>query len=177
VSDLFFNRMKLLWIVPLVLLAGCGYSTGGRATRLPKSVQTIAIPAFVNQTQSYRIEQTMTAAVVREFNSRSNYTVVSDAAAGADATLRGTIVSTQLSPLTYDSQTGRASSAMVIVTMKVSVTDKQGKPLFENQNYVFREQYQVSREISSFFEEESPAVERMARDFARTLVADILENY
>jgi outer membrane lipopolysaccharide assembly protein LptE/RlpB len=169
--------MRLLWITPLLLLAGCGYSTGGKATRLPRSVQTIAIPAFVNQTQTYRIEQTMTAAVVREFISRSKYTVLSEVSPDADATLRGTVISTQLSPLTYDSQTGRASSAMVIVTMKVSLTDKQGKPLFENQNYIFREQYQVSREISSFFEEESPALERMARDFARTLVADILENY
>jgi outer membrane lipopolysaccharide assembly protein LptE/RlpB len=169
--------MRLLRIAPLLLLAGCGYSTGGKATRLPKTVQTIAIPTFINQTQTYRVEQTMTAAVVREFVSRSRYTVFSKAAPDADATLRGTIISTQLSPLTYDSQTGRASTAMVIVTLKVSLTDKQGKPLFENQNYIFREQYQVSREISSFFEEESPALDRMSRDFARTLVADILENY
>jgi outer membrane lipopolysaccharide assembly protein LptE/RlpB len=173
----FFQRMRLLWIVPLILATGCGYSTGGKATRLPQSVHTIAIPAFINQTQTYRIEQTMTAAVVREFNSRSKYRIVTDASADADATLRGTISTTQFAPLTYDSQTGRASSAIVTVTMKVSLTDKHGKPLFENQNYTFREQYQVSREISSFFEEESPAVERMARDFARTLVADILENY
>ena len=169
--------MRLLWLVPLILVAGCGYSTGGKATRLPGSVHTIAVPAFINQTQTYRIEQTMTAAVVRELNSRSKYQIVTDSSPDADATLRGTILTTQLAPLTYDSQTGRASSAIVTVTMKVSLTDKQGKPLFENQNYTFREQYQVSREISSFFEEESPAVDRMARDFARTLVADILENY
>jgi len=31
--------------------------------------------------------------------------------------------------------------------------------------------------VSSFFEEESAAAERLARDLARTLVADILENY
>ena len=171
------QRMQSLWIAPLLLLVGCGYATGGKATRLPRDVKTIAVPAFVNQTQTYRIEQTMTAAVVREFISRSQYAILADVSPDADAILRGTITSTQLSPLTYDSQTGRASSAMVIVTMKVSLTDKAGKPLFENQNYTFREQYQVSREISSFFEEESPAVERMARDFARTLVADILENY
>ena len=36
--------------------AGCGYHTAGHA-RLSHNVQTIAIPAFVNQTQTYRIEQ------------------------------------------------------------------------------------------------------------------------
>ena len=41
----------------------------------------------------------------------------------------------------------------------------------------FREQYQVSRELSSFFEEDSPALERLSRSFARTLVSNILEGF
>jgi hypothetical protein len=95
----------------------------------------------------------------------------------ADATLRGTVVSTELAPVTYDSRTGRASSGLVTVTMRVSLVDRKGKVLFENQNYQFREQYQISREITSFFEEESPAVDRLSRDFARTLVSNIVEAY
>jgi outer membrane lipopolysaccharide assembly protein LptE/RlpB len=160
-----------------LLMTSCGYTVAGKGSKLPATVQTIAIPAFVNQTQTYKVEQTITAAVVKEFISRTKYRVLNETSPDADATLRGTIVSTQLSPVTYDSQTGRASSAMVTVNLRISLTDKNGKVLFDNPNYVFREQYQVSREVSSFFEEESPAVERLARDLARTLVADILENY
>lgn len=160
-----------------VLLAGCGYSAAGKGSRIPANIQTIAIPAFINQTQTYRIEQSMTTAVIKEFHSRTKYRIVNDANDPSDAVLRGTIVSTQLAPITYDSQTGRASSALITVNMKVSLLDKGGKVIFENPNYIFREQYQVSREVSSFFEEESPAVERLSRDLARTLVADILENY
>jgi outer membrane lipopolysaccharide assembly protein LptE/RlpB len=160
-----------------LIFTSCGYRTAGKAVRIPANIQTIAIPAFVNQTQTYRIEQTMTAAVVREFISRSKYRVLNETSPEADATLTGTIVSTQLAPLTYDSQTGRASSALITVNLKIVLTDRSGKVLYDNPNYVFREQYQVSREISSFFEEESPAVERLSRDMARTLVADILENY
>ncbi|HUQ49106.1 MAG TPA: LptE family protein [Terriglobales bacterium] len=170
---------QLLVVIALLAMAfgSCGYKTAGRAVRIPSTVQTIAIPAFLNQTQTYRIEQTMTSAVVREFISRTKYRVLNDVSPEADATLHGSIVSTQLSPLTYDSQTGRASSALVTVNMKVSLTDRKGVVIFENPNYVFREQYQISREISSFFEEESPAIDRLSRDLARTLVADILENY
>jgi outer membrane lipopolysaccharide assembly protein LptE/RlpB len=160
-----------------LLTTGCGYTQAGKAVRIPSSIQTIAVPAFTNQTQTYRIEQTMTGAVVREFISRSRFRILNEKSADADATLTGVVVSTQLAPLTYDSQTGRASSALVTVNMKVTLADKSGKVLFDNPNYVFREQYQVSREISSFFEEESPAIERLSRDLARTLVADILENY
>jgi outer membrane lipopolysaccharide assembly protein LptE/RlpB len=164
-------------MLAVLAAAGCGYSTAGKATRLPNTLQTIAIPAFINQTQTYRIEQTMTAAVVRELIARTKYHVVNEAGSDADAILHGTIVSTQMAPLTYDSQTGRASSALITVNLKVSLVDKAGKVLFDNPNYVYREQYQVSQQVSSFFQEDSPALDRLSRDLARTLVADILERF
>ncbi|MCU1285375.1 MAG: hypothetical protein JWO13_1725 [Acidobacteriales bacterium] len=179
-SNLMNRRLSLaLAAIAIIVLAssGCGYSTAGKATRLPANIQTIAIPAFINQTQTYAIEQKMTSAVIREFISRTKYHVINEASPEADVTLKSTIVSTLIAPLTYDSQTGRASSGLVTVNLKVQLVDKQGKVLFENTNYVFREQYQVSREISSFFEEESPAIDRLSRDLARTLVADVLENF
>jgi len=55
--------------------------------------------------------------------------------------------------------------------------DRHGKVLFENPSYSFHDQYQISREITSFFEEESPAVDRLSQDFARTLVSNILEAF
>jgi outer membrane lipopolysaccharide assembly protein LptE/RlpB len=164
-------------LVAILAAAGCGYSTAGKKTRLPSNVQTIAVPAFINQSQTYRIEQTMTTAVVKEFISRTKLHIVNEASSDADATLHGTIVSTQIAPLTYDSQTGRASSGLVTVNLRVSLVDKKGKVLFDNPNYIYREQYQVTQQVSSFFQEESPAVERLSRDLARTLVTDILENY
>src|SRR5437762_3332528 len=59
-----------------VLASGCGYHTAGHVTTIPTNVQTIAIPAFVNQTQTYKIEQTLTAAVVREMVTRTHYHIV-----------------------------------------------------------------------------------------------------
>jgi outer membrane lipopolysaccharide assembly protein LptE/RlpB len=171
-------RLPMVLVIYLTILsAGCGYSTAGKAAHIPANVQTIFIPAFINQTHTYKIEQTVTAQVVREFVSRTRFRIVSDSQAESDATLKGTVVSTTVAPLTYDSQSGRASSALVTVNMKVSLVDKAGKILFENSNYTFREQYQVSRDIASFLDEESPALERLSRDLARTLVADVLEGY
>ncbi len=172
-----FLRSVAVVLVLALGMSGCGYHTAGKAVRVPVNVRTIAIPGFVNQTQTYRLEQTITAAVVQEFISRTKYRVVNEEGENSDAILHGTIVSTQIAPQSYDSQTGRASSALVTVNLRVSLVDPKGKIIFENPNYVFREQYQISREISSFFEEESPALERLSRDLAHTLVADILENY
>ena len=160
-SSLRFARLPQLTLI--LFTTACGYHTAGHAVTLPANVQTIAIPAFVNQTQTYKIEQKLTAAVVREMVTRTHYHILNGASDSADATLRGTVVSTSTSPLTYDSQTGRASSALVVLTAKVTLTDRQGKVLYENPSYLFREEYQVSRELSSFFEEDSPALERLSR--------------
>jgi len=182
-SDL-LNFLTLLWkslvfLLPALLLAnlGCGYHTAGHVVTLPQNVQTLAIPAFLNQSQTYRIEQTLTSAVVHEFTTRTHYQILNESSDAADATLHGTVLTTSTSPLTYDSKTGRAESILVIVSLRVSLVDRQGKVLFQNPSYVFREQYQVSQEPSSFFEEDSPALGRLSRDFAQTLVSSVLEGF
>ena len=165
------------WLTLLLISTGCGYHTAGRGVTLPDNVKTIALPSFVNDTRTYKIEQTLTAAVVREMVTRTHYQILNQGNSEADATLRGEVLSSSASPLTYDSQTGRAASVLVTVSMKVSLTDRSGKILYQNPAYLFREQYQVSRELTSFFEEDSPALKRLSQDFARTLVSNILEGF
>lgn len=167
----------LLALCTLLFNLGCGYHTAGHASQLPDAVKTIAIPSFKNETLNYRIEQMLTASVVREFTTRTRYHIVNEAGDDADATLRGTVLSTAASPLTYDTATGRAASVLVVVSMRVSFTDRAGKVLYQNPSYLFREQYEVSQDLATFFEEDSPAFRRLSQDFARTLVSNILEGF
>ncbi len=157
--------------------SSCGYHTAGSAVALPPNIHTIAIPGFVSHSQTFRIEQLLTDAVVREFNARTQYHVIHEASGDADATLKATVLSASATPLAYDSTTGRAASALVTVSIQVTLTDQHGKVLFENPAYLFHDQYEISRDLPSFFQEDSPAVDRLSRDFARTLVANILEAY
>jgi outer membrane lipopolysaccharide assembly protein LptE/RlpB len=145
--------------------------------QLPEDVKTIAVPAFKNETSTYRIEQMLTASVVREFTTRTHYRIVSGSGEDADAVLHGTVLSTTASPLAYDTSTGRAASVLVVVSIRVKLSDRQGKVLYQNPAYLFREQYEVSQDLQSFFEEDSPAFRRLAQDFARTLVSNILEGF
>ena len=163
-------------MLALVGLAGCGYHVAGKASRLPQNVHTLAVPTFQNRSQTYRIEAKLTAAVVRELNTRTQYRIVSDAA-DADAVMRGSVLSTQVEPLTYDSRTGRASSGVITIRMSVTLTAKDGEVLFRNPNYLFRDEYQSSQQVSSFFEEQDPAFDRLSNDFARTLVSNVLEAF
>jgi outer membrane lipopolysaccharide assembly protein LptE/RlpB len=166
-----------LFLTITLFASGCGYHTVGHAVALPPSVRTIAVPGFVSQSPTFRVEQVMTDAVVREFNTRTQFHVIHETNTGADAVLKGTVLSATAAPLAYDSKTGRAASVLVTVSMQVTLTDRDGKVLFQNPAYLFHEQYELSRELSSFFEEDSSAMDRLSRDFARTLVANILEGY
>lgn len=157
--------------------AGCGYHTSGKAVRLPQNVRSIYVPAFTNDTHAFKVEQVLSSAVVQELRSRTNFQVVVADKEPADARLNGTVTYVGTYPLTYDSQTGKASSSMLQIGMKVSLVDRNGKVLWENQNYLFRSQYELSQDASSFFEEEAPAVQRIAHDFAQDMVNNIVEAY
>src|SRR5437660_10982674 len=65
-----------------LVLGGCGYHVSGRASRLPPSLNTIAVPALDNRTSRYRLEQRLTSALVHELLARTSYRVVADPAAG-----------------------------------------------------------------------------------------------
>src|SRR6202161_3586979 len=126
--------MTVRWSAILALLlvgAGCGYHAAGHAVQLPENVRTIAVPAFVNETSTYRIEQLLTASVVREFTTRTHYHILNDPSEAADATLRATVVSASSTPLTYNSATGQAASVLVVVSMRAALTDRGGKVLYQ----------------------------------------------
>jgi Lipopolysaccharide-assembly len=160
-----------------LLAAACGYRVAGTATRLPPDVKVIAIPAFTNKTSRFKIEQRMTAAVMREFVERTSFQVTSNPT-GADAELKGTVNSVRSGVLTFDPNTGRATTFQIQVISSVQLIDLHTKQvLFTNPNYIFREAYQVSQSTPALFEEDVPAMDRLSRDFAHTLVTDIVENY
>lgn len=164
-------------ITACAVLAGCGYHVAGRSTALPKTVHVIAIPALENKTTSYRLEQKLTAATIHEFLAKTTYRVVSNPADG-DAVLRGKVLSLEAVPLLFDTTTGRATTMLVTVKCEVTLTERATeKVLYHTDNFVLRNEYEISTDLKSFFEEQDPALDRLAQDFAMRLVAAIVENY
>lgn len=155
----------------------CGYHVAGRGDRLPPDVKTIAVPIFTNETSRFRIEQKVSAAITREFIERTRFQITPDPGR-ADAVLKGTIKEVRAGVVAFDLATGRATTLQIQVLAHVDLVDQHTrKTLFSNHNYIFREQYQISQTTSALFEEQDPALDRLARDLARTLVTEILENF
>ena len=158
-------------------LAGCGYHPLGAATHLPPDVKSIAVPLFITRPETYHTETVMTNAVIREFATRTRYRITPVDSTGADAVLHGTILKEQIMPLTYNSATQQSSSFLITIIVSVTLNGPDGKVLYQNPNYVYREQYQATTDLATFIQEDPAAVERISRAFARQLVGDVLEGF
>lgn len=158
-------------------VAGCGYHTLGAATHLPPDVRTLQIPVFATRTDTSGAETAMTEAVIREFETRSRFRVTADPRPESDAVLHGTILKQATTPLTYNSATQQTSSFVITIVASVTLTARDGTVLYENKNYVFREQYQATTNLPTFFQEDPAAIQRLSRAFAKQLVADVLEGF
>jgi outer membrane lipopolysaccharide assembly protein LptE/RlpB len=160
----------------LLALTGCGYHTLGAASHLPPDVKTLSVPLFVTRTIAYHTETAMTNAVIREFVARTRYRVTPADGSGADAVLHGTILKESITPLTYNSATQQSSSFLITIIVSVTLNGKDGKILYQNPNYVYREQYQATTDLVTFIQEDPAAIDRISKAFARQLVGDVLEG-
>jgi hypothetical protein len=157
--------------------SGCGYHTLGAATHLPPDVRVLSVPVFATHTEIYGTEMAMTDAVVREFATRTRFRVTPSTSEDADAVLHGTVLKEVISPLTYNSATQQSSSFLITIIVSVTLNARDGRVLYQNNNYTFRQQYQSTTDLPTFLQEDPAAVQRLSREFARQLVADVLEGF
>ncbi len=173
--------MRRIAFVPLLFallaVAGCGYHTLGAATHMPPDMKTLSVPVFATRTDTYRTETVVTNAVIRELTTRTRLRVTPDEGGDPDAVLHGTILRETVAPLTYNSSTQQSSSYLITLEVAVRLVGRDGKVLYENKNYVYRQQYQSTADLPVFLQENPAAMDRLSREFARALVADVLEGF
>ena len=170
-------RLRLLTLLLVTNLAGCGYHQAGSATHIPANVRTLAVPIFATNAQAFHTEMAFTQATIRELNTRTKYRVLNSDSPDADATLHGTILTQTVAPLTYDASTGQSSSYLVSITAKVVLTAHDGHILYRNDSILYREQFQSTQDLNGFIQEDGYAVRRVAREFAHAIVSDMLESF
>jgi hypothetical protein len=160
-----------------LFFTSCGYTVAGHTNLMPKSIQTICIPAFANATTRYKLTDRLAEAIAKEFISRTQYRVVSDPNT-ADAVLLGTVTNYISYATVADPTTGRATAVDLRVYLKVALTERAtGKVLFTRPGMEVRERYEVSVDPRTYFDESDSALDRASRQVAAHLVTDILTNF
>lgn len=158
-------------------LLSCGYHVGGKADLVPKSVQTIAIPAFATVTSRYKLVDELPLYISREFTARTRFHVVKDPSQ-ADAVLNGNIMLVLVYPTISDPTTGRVTSIRIIVRVTVNLVEKNsGHVLFSRPNWQLHEDYASAVDPHQYFDESGPAFDRVCSDIAHDLVSGVVENF
>ena len=165
----------------LLTLGGCGYSLAGRGSFLPADIKVIGVPLFKNNTTLFEFERRVTDKVRSELIGRGKYKVETRAD-NVDAVLAGEITSFQLAPAA--SNEARLATRYVIV-LAASIefrTTKDNKVLWSNPSMQFREEYDVSTpaqgaDAAAFLGQDANALDRIATEFARSIVSAILEAF
>jgi outer membrane lipopolysaccharide assembly protein LptE/RlpB len=169
--------VKSVLLVLAMGLAGCGYHVAGHADLMPKTVKTIAVPAFANPTTRFQIARMLPEDVAREFIARTRYNIVPDPNQ-ADAVLTGVVNNYSAYPIVVDPKSGRATGVQVIVNLQVTLTERAtGKTIYQRNGYEFRDRYTISIDPQSYFDENGTAMARVSKDAARSIVSAILENF
>jgi hypothetical protein len=155
------------------LAAGCGYKRVDSGSTLSKQFKTIAVPTFRNPSLRYRVEQRFTDAVTRELLKRERRLRVVSENAEPDLLLTGEVKDVRSGGALLD-DTGRTRVFQVVIVVGVTLRDmKNARVLFDNQRFTFRGEYELSGDPESFFNEENPAFDRIAADFAASVVSTI----
>lgn len=148
--------------------------------QLPTRIRTVAVPAFQNQALRYKIEHRFTEAVINEIVRRGRGLRVQGDREGADAVVDGVIKSFTFTAvlLQADDPNRRARIFEVTITAAVTVRDQvENRVIYDNQNYVFRGEFEFTSDPRSFFNEEDPAVQRMSRSFAESVVSTLVNGF
>ena len=172
----FMSKLLRLSALGLTLLFVSGFAECYKPVtknQLPSHIKTVAVPAFENQALRYKIGSRFADAVIKELIRRGRGLRVQGDREGADAVIEGVIKSFNYSGVLLDDR-GRARVFEVTITAAVTVRDQtENRVLYDNQNYVFRGEYEFADDPRNFFNEEDPAVQRMARNFAESIVSTL----
>ena len=140
---------------------------------LPSQIKTVAVPVFTFEPRGmrYRLSERFTDSVIREIIRRGNGLKVQSSTSGADAVLEGNIRDFSFTGVLLDKE-GRARVYEVTIVAAVTIRDlRQNKVLYDNQNFIFRDSFEFTADPRSFFNEEDPAVDRIARAFGEAAVS------
>lgn len=161
------------------LAMACGYHLQGRGVQgsvLPEHVRSIALVPFENHTTRPEIEQRVTEETARQLANRGRYRVVTDRT-GADALLEGAIVGFRTDPVQFNFE-GRATRVQTVVSIQATLRDlSNDEVLWSQSGLLFREQWDVPETDAGFFDQETLALDSIARGAANTLVNSILEGF
>ena len=174
-------RRSAIAAVLALALSSCGYALVGHGTLADPSIKRIGVPLFKDATGKPGLDQKITQKVIGELLKRGKFEVVQDLTE-VDAVVDGQLLTYRADPVGFGAAAGtqaqtQANRYAVTLTAKVKYA-KVGaaESIWESESFSFRDEYDIG-EAETFFDREDQAIERLSTNFAKGLVAAMLEAF
>jgi outer membrane lipopolysaccharide assembly protein LptE/RlpB len=169
---------RLIPVVMVIALTGCGYSLVGTSSFLPPEIQKLHVELFANQTARADMDQRVAEALNLEWVRRGRFQLV-DRPDEADVVLSGTMTRLTVIPVTFD-ENGRANEYQMTLLTAVRLEDvREGDPvlLWEDEAFSRRTSYAVDQDAVDYFDRQREAMDELSREYSRALVSAVLEGF
>jgi hypothetical protein len=166
-------------VVGGALASGCGYALQGRGITTDASVKRIGVPLFKDRSGKLGLDRRVTQAVIEELLKRGRFTIVKEIT-NVDAVVEGEIVSWSVVPVGFSTEAQVTQATRYAISLTASVVYRkigQQEPLWANEAFSQRDEYDMGEEAQTYFDREEQSIERLAAGFARSLVAAMLEAF
>jgi TolB-like protein len=179
--NLHYFRGVAAILVVSILAVSCGYRPSGYGTSvLPETVSVVAVIPFENRTQRPEIEQRVTEEVAAELSRRGRSKAgrlrVVTQIGEADAVLEGAVTRYQTRSVEFAAN-GRATRIEAQVLLQATLREVETDTVLWSQTgLIFKEQFDVPP-TGEFFDQETIALDKIARGAAEVLVLSIVEGF
>ncbi len=167
-------------VAAMLALCACGYSLLGKGVNVDPSIKRIGVPLFKDRTGKPSLDQKVTEKVIEELLKRGKFDVVHQTT-GVDAIVEGELTGYNVVPVGFSQAPGQATQASrytVSLSARVTYTKVgQKEPLWSNEGFVFRDEYDLGSNPVLYFDREDQTVDRLTSAFARSLVQAMLEAF
>jgi outer membrane lipopolysaccharide assembly protein LptE/RlpB len=172
------NILKASAVLSLVALASCGYRLSGTGSLVPQGARSIAVPAFINNTNEPYVDVEITKAVANEFIADGRLQVMDVTV--AELALRGKVTTYEVAALSY-SPASVVQQYRVRLVVEARLEDlRNGKTLWQERGIesVFIADYAVAvGDIRTTKIAKDAAILRASQDLAWTLRSRVLEGF
>ncbi|HBG45520.1 MAG TPA: hypothetical protein DDW94_00860 [Deltaproteobacteria bacterium] len=165
-------KPRFLYILVLLLFAGCGYHVAGKAGQMPGGVETLAIPVFTNKTIKPDIESAVTSAFVSEF-----VTTVS-VAGDAPFVMEGVITAYSLTPVSFTKSDVNQEYRLTVTMSLRILNENTGAVIWQDRSVTDYEDFAVNiDDVAATKDREADALRKLSRDTARLVKERMMEGF
>lgn len=135
--------MRVVALIAVAMLGGCGYHLAGEKVGLPDDVRSISVGTIDNRSREYGLEKQLAFAIEREVHLRGHFRMDEDPG-GGDAVLSGAIRDVRVRPVAFNANDVAVQYEVAVILDLTLTRTRDGRVLWRRRGLRELDEYSTS---------------------------------